>query len=93
MSELEADAKRLHALGYTSRAVHAKWVLDAFKILYGHLTDQGVPLEDGNIDEDRHIDSSFYLNPAEWDEVRDAAQTIVSLAPIIANGLRSPEDT
>jgi hypothetical protein len=84
MSDLQDDAKRLHDLGYTSRAVHAKWVLDAFKTLYGHLTDQGVPLEDGNTDRGKHVDSSFYLNSDEWDEVAAAAQTIVNLASIIA---------
>lgn len=82
--EYLTSAADLHEAGYTRRAVHARWVLEAYAVLHQHLTDGGRPLED---DHAALSDSSFYLSPAEWREVTAAAQTIVNLGPIIATGL------
>lgn len=80
------DAARLHELGYTTRAVHARWVLEAFAELYGHLTDGGEPIID---DPSAVKDSSFYLSPDESAPPLERLATIVDLAPIIAAGLES----
>lgn len=72
------DAARLHALGYTTRAIHARWVLDAFRVLHGRLTDGGEPLVDTG-----DFDASRLLGRDEWREVAEAARVIADLAPVI----------
>jgi hypothetical protein len=81
------DAGDLHRRGYTARAVHARWVLEAFGELHRHLTEQGEPIKDLGA-----CDPSFLLDPGEWDEVRRAAQTITDLASAVSVSRRMEMD-
>jgi len=75
----------LHRSGRSRNEVWTLWLLDAFRVLSGHLA------EDGEVLADNGSATPHYLTPDEWLEVMGAARTVSDLACSIETALRYPQ--